>query len=278
MIRLLVDSSSDYTMDEVQSKNLYYVPISVTLEDKNYRDGIDLKPDDFYELLASSKDFPKTSQPSPQAFADIFSEVKKQGDEVICILLSSALSGTCQSAHLAKEMTGYEGIYIIDSLTATLMIKVLGDYALQLIEQGFSAAEIVEQIEAVKSKVNVVAALDTLEYLSRGGRLNRTAAAIGELANLKPIIQISQEGTVSVIGKCLGRNKAMLFLMKTLSAKKLRSDFPLYSVYTYGTENCEKLEEKLAAEGYQCTARCQVGSTIGAHIGPGAFGIIYVEE
>jgi len=278
MIRLLVDSSSDYTMEEIKSKNIYYVPISITLDDNSYEDGIDLTPDAFYELLTASKDFPKTAQPSPKSFTDIFKEAKKQGDEVICILLSSALSGTCQSAHLAKEMTDYNGIYIIDSLTATLMIKVLGDYALQLIAQGLPASEIVEKIEAVKGKVKVVAALDTLEYLSRGGRLNRTAAVIGELANLKPIIQVSEEGAVSVIGKCLGRNKAMLFLMKTLASKKLRPDFPLYSVYTYGTENCEKLEDKLNTEGYQYNARCQVGPTIGAHIGPGAFGIIYVEE
>lgn len=278
MIRILVDSSSDYTMEEIKEKNIYYVPISITLDDKSYQDGIDLTPDAFYKLLADSTDFPKTSQPSPKAFEDIFKEAKSQGDEVICILLSSALSGTCQSAHLAREMVGYEGIYIIDSLTATIMIKVLADYAYTLIGQGLSAKEIVAKIEAIKSKVKVVAALDTLEYLSRGGRLNRTAAAIGELASLKPIIQVSEEGTVAVIGKCLGRNKALMFLMKTLASKKLHPDFPLYSIYTYGTENCEKLEEKLTNEGYHYDGRCQVGSTIGTHIGPGAFGIIYVEE
>ncbi|MBQ9141667.1 MAG: DegV family protein [Lachnospiraceae bacterium] len=278
MIHLLVDSSSDYTMAEVKSKGIYYVPISITLDDKSYQDGIDLTPDAFYEILTSSKDFPKTAQPSPKAFADVFNEAKAQGDEVICILLSSALSGTCQSAYLAKKMVDYEGIYIVDSLTATIMIKVLADYAYKLIADGLKATEIVTKIEALKSKVKVIAALDTLEYLSRGGRLNRTAAAIGELASLKPIIQVTEEGTVSVVGKCLGRNKALMFLMKSLSTKKLHPDFPLYSVYTYGTENCEKLEEKLSEHGYHYDDRCQVGSTIGTHIGPGAFGIIYVEE
>lgn len=278
MIRILVDSSSDYTGKEITDKNLYYVPIIITLDDQSYQDGIDLEPDAFYELLAGSMDFPKTSQPSPKAFVDIFKEAKQQGDEVICILLSSALSGTCQSAHLAKEMADYEGIYIIDSLTATIMIKVLADYALKLIQKGLTASDIVAEIEAIKGKVKVVAALDTLEYLSRGGRLNRTAAAIGELAGLKPIIQVSEDGTVAVIGKCIGRNKAMLFLLKTLAGKSLNPDFPLYSIYTYGTENCEKLEEKLTAEGYRYDDRCQVGSTIGTHIGPGAFGIIYVEK
>lgn len=277
MIRILVDSSSDYTMEEIKEKNISYVPLTITLNGKTYQDGVELSPDTFYEMVTNSKEFPKTSQPSPQAFAEIFQEAKEKGDELICILLSSSLSGTCQSAHLAKNMVDYDNIYIIDSLTATLMIKVLANHAYELIQQGLPATEIVKQIEALKSKVKVAAALDTLEFLYRGGRLNRATAAIGELANLKPVIYVTEEGNVSILGKCLGRNKALNFLLKTLSAKKLNPAFPIYTVYAYGTENCEKLEEKLISEGYQLGGRGQIGSTIGAHVGPGAFGIIYVE-
>lgn len=278
MIRILVDSSTDFTMEEVKNKNLYHVPLTISLNGKDYLSGEDLTSDRFYELLTAGEDFPKTSQPSPQAFAEIFEKAKNEGEEIICVLLSSALSGTCQSAHLAKDMVDYDGIYIVDSLTATIMTRVIVDYGLQLIAQGKSAAEIVASLEALKGKVKVAAGIDTLEYLYRGGRLNKAAATIGELANLKPVITVSEEGTVSILGKCIGKNKALNFILKTLASKELDTTFPLYTVYAYGSENTEKLEEKLAAEGYQITARLQLGSTIGAHVGPGAFGIIYVEK
>lgn len=276
MIRILVDSSSDYTMEEINKNGFYFVPLNISLDGKHYQDGVELKPDDFYELLIHSGSFPQTSQPSPQQFADIFEEVKAKGDEVICILLSSALSGTCQSAHLAKDMVDYEGIYIIDSLTATAMIKLLGDHAACLVKEGYCAKEIVAKIEAIKSKVKVAAGLDTLEYLCKGGRLSKASATIGELANLKPIITVTPDGKVSVIGKCLGKNKALNFLMKYLQDNERDTSFPLYTLYSYGIENTEKLEERLTKEGLAYDGRVQLGSTIGAHIGPGAFAILYV--
>lgn len=278
MIRILVDSSTDFSMEEVKNKNLYHVPLTISLNGQDYLSGEDLTSDQFYELLTAGEDFPKTSQPSPQAFAQIFEQAKEKGEEIICVLLSSALSGTCQSATIAKDMVDYDGIYIVDSLTATIMTRVIVDYGLLLINQGKSAKEIADALNALKSKVKVAAGLDTLEYLYRGGRLNKAAATIGELANLKPVISVTEEGTVSVIGKCLGKNKALQFILKTLNGKELNTDFPLYTVYAYGSENTEKLEEKLAAEGYTISARLQLGSTIGAHVGPGAFGIIYVEK
>lgn len=276
MIKILVDSSSDYTMEEIKENGFQFVPLKISLAEKHYQDVVELKPDDFYELLIHTGNFPQTSQPSPQDFTEIFEDVKAKGDELICILLSSALSGTCQSAHLAKDMVDYEGIYIIDSLAATAMIRFMGDHAKQLIEKGYSAKEIVTKIESMKGKVKVVAGLDTLEYLHKGGRLSKASATIGELANLKPIITVTEEGRVSVIGKCLGKNKALNFLMKYLQDNERDTSFPLYTLYSYGSENTEKLEERLTKEGIAFDGRVQLGSTIGAHIGPGAFAILYV--
>lgn len=278
MIKILVDSSSDYTMTEIANNGFHFVPLNILLGGKHYRDGIELKPDDFYELLISSGDFPKTSQPSPQDFADIFEDAKAKGDEIICILLSSALSGTCQSAHLAKDMVDYEGIYIIDSLAATVMIKFMGDYAAKLIAAGLNAKEIVSKIENMRKNIKVVAALDTLEYLCKGGRLSRASATIGELANLKPIITVTDEGKVAVIGKCLGKNKALNFIINYLKENARDTEFPLYTLYSYGEENTEKLEERLTKEELSYDDRVQLGSTIGAHIGPGAFAILYVAK
>lgn len=276
MIRILVDSSADYTAEALKEANIEFVPIGVTIDGKDYLDGVDLEKDQFYELLTNSNDFPKTSQPSPQSFLDIFEEAKEKGDDVICILLSSALSGTTQSAALAKTMADYDNIYIVDSLSATYPIKIMADYACKLRKEGKNASHIVNELEELKTRVKVVAGIDTMEFLYRGGRVSKATAAIGELANIKPIISVMEDGTVGVIGKCLGKNKALRFITDHLEELNLDENFPIYTVYTYGTQNCEKLEEKLAKANYKTSGRFQIGATIGTHIGPGTFGVVFV--
>lgn len=278
MIRILVDSSSDYQADEIREKHLELVPIKITIGDKTYIEGQNLERNQFYEILEKSQDFPKTSQPSPQAFLDIFEDAKQKGDELICILLSSELSGTYQSAVLAKSMADYDKIYLIDSLSATYNIKVMADYAFRLVQEGMPAEETAAAVEKLKSHVKVIAALDTLEYLCRGGRISRTAAAIGEMANIKPIITLTEEGKIGVLGKALGKNRAISHCIAHLQNEELDSSFPLYSLYSYGTDNCEKFENRLQEKGCKVTKRLQIGATIGTHIGPEAFGIIYVTK
>ena len=132
MIRLLVDSASDYTQEEIENKNLYFVPLQIQIEGKNYLDGVDIDTETFYEKMMNSKEFFKTSQPSPQEFLDIFEKVKKKQETLICLSLSSKLSGTYQSACLAKDMVDYENIFIIDTLTAAAGIRLLCEVAINL--------------------------------------------------------------------------------------------------------------------------------------------------
>ena len=278
MIKFLVDSSSDYSLAEIKEKGLELVPISITLDDKTYLDTVELERGQFYELLTNSESFPQTAQPSPQAFLDKFLEAKENGDDLICILLSSSLSGTFQSATLAKSMAEYDNIYLVDSLAATHIIRVLVDRGLQLRDNGLSASEIVVELEALQPRIRVVAGVDTLEYLCKGGRLSKASAAVGELANLKPMLTIKPDGTLAVIGKCIGRNKAIQFITKYIQEHMIDTLYPMYGVYTLGTENVEKAGDKLSALGYTIDANLQIGSTIGAHLGPGTFGIIYVEK
>ena len=229
-------------------------------------------------MLVNGETFPKTSQPSPQVFLDLFEQAKKDGDEIVAILLSSALSGTYQSAVLARQMADYEGIHLIDSLTATGVIRVLADYAKGLADQGRSAAEVAALTEVFRSRVHVIAMMDTLEFLQKGGRIGKAAAMLGELAHLKPLITLTEEGGVGVIGKTIGKNKAMSAMLKWLDERRLDEKFPRYSVFTSGTENCGQFEEKLAKHGITTVGRLQLGAAIGTHIGPGAFGIVYVEK
>ncbi len=278
MIRILVDSSADYTAEEAKKHDLELVSINITMNGKNYHDGVDLTRDEFYDLLVSSEEFPMTAQPSPQEFLDIFEDAKEKGDQLIYLSLSSGLSGTFQSATLAKSMAEYDEIYLVDTLSATRAIRLMAEYACKLREEGNDAATIAEKLEEFKSRVVILAAVDTLEYLQKGGRLSKAAAAVGELANLKPLITVTQEGKIGVPGKALGRNKAISTLVKMVTEKDIDATFPIYSIYSLGEENSEKFEQKLGKEGVRVTKRLQLGSTIGCHIGPGAYGVIFVTK
>ena len=278
MIRILLDSSADFSAEEAKMRNMELVPINITLNDVNYRDGIDITKDEFYDMLLSSDSFPMTAQPSPQDFLDVFEDVKEKGDQLVYLSLSSALSGTFQSATLAKSMVEYDEIYLVDTLSATRAIRLMAEYACKLREEGKAAAAIAAELESFKSRVVIMAAVDTLEYLQKGGRLSKAAAAVGELANLKPIITVTQEGKIGVPGKALGRNKALSTLVKMITEKEIDTTFPIYSIYAVGEENTEKLEQKLGKEGVRVTKRLQIGSTIGCHVGPGAYGVAFVTK
>ena len=204
-------------------------------------------------------------------------EAEKNNDELICILLSSKISGTFQSATLAKSIVDYDKIHLIDSLCATHGIRLLAEHAQNLVKEGKTAEEIVAELEVLKTKIKILAVVDTLEYLCKGGRLSRTAAAIGEMARVKPMITVS-EGEVAVIGKSMGKNKAISSLLKAFEECEVDERFPIYSVSTLGTENCEAFEARLVAAGYQFEERVQIGATIGTHVGPGVFGMIFVQK
>lgn len=278
MIRILIDSGSEYLPKEAQAKGIEVLPIVTNVGGNDYRDGFDLGRDEFFELLEETGQFPTTSQITPHVFAAKFKEALDAGAEVIAIILSSALSGTYQNACMAQAMVGNEGIYVIDSLTATYPISIMADYAAKLRDEGMPAAQIVEAIEELKGSAKVIAMVDTLEYLQRGGRIPKAAAKIGEAAKLKPVISVTEKGDLAMISACLGRKRAFDTIMKQLESIEVDDRFPVYAIYSYGTKNCERLEVRLQEAGISVTERRQIGYVIGSHIGPNACGVVYVEK
>lgn len=275
MIKIMVDSASDCRKED----NLFdlFVPLAINIDGTEYLDGVDIDSDKFYNLLLNADEFPTTSQPATQTFVDIFEQVKADGDELIYFPISSELSGTYQGAVLARTMVDYNKIYIVDSLGATHMIGLLAQVANDMRANGATAKEIVDKCEGLKKKIKVFAGVDTLEYLRKGGRLSNASAIVGELAKVKPIVEVA-DGKVEAIGKCLGKNRAMQFLLNKVSEYEIDESYPFYSLYTYGTENCEYMEEKLNDAGYKITERRQVGSTIGTHVGPGVYAVLFVTK
>ncbi|MEA4971734.1 Protein DegV [bioreactor metagenome] len=276
-IKLVTDSAADFDRIELEKYSIECVPLMVSFGSENYIDGINLNKDKFYHLLQSRDEFPKTSQPAPAAFQTIFEEAKENGDTVIAILLSSALSGTYQSALIAKDMVGYESIYLFDTRSATGGEKIYVAIASQMIEKGYMAEGIVRTLESMRERGRLYAALDTLEYLCKGGRLSRTAAGIGTLARLKPIITLTADGEVTVSEKCIGRKSSLEHLVKYIEKTGVDTSIPISFVYSHDKSACEKVMANLAGKGYDLSNSIisNIGPTIGAHIGVGAVGIIY---
>lgn len=278
-IRILTDSAADFSQQELAERGIICVPMQITFGNDTYTDGLDLPVELFWQRITSGEN-PKTSQPSPDAFLTAFNDAKAAGDAVICVLLSSALSGTLQSAVIAKEMADYAPIYIVDSLLAATAQKLLVLHACQLRDEArLSAEQLAEELRHLLPRIKLFACLDTLEYLSRGGRIPKTAANLGNLVQLKPLITLNAEGGVELCGKAIGRHRAFDALLKTISAHKIDRSYPLFPIYTYQPDNCHLFIGKLCEAGIACSDAdaLPIGPTIATHIGAGAYGLVFVE-
>lgn len=277
-VRIITDSAADYSQAEIEKRKITCVPMSVSFGTESFLDGKELTKEEFYERLMEGEYFPQTAQPSPASFLDAFEDAKEAGDSVVVILIASVLSGTYQTAHLAKDMAEYDDIYIIDSKTATLGMRILVDRAVMLRDRGKTAQEIVSDVQNLVPRITLFAGLDTLDYLYKGGRISKTAASIGKMANLKPIISLDADGKVNVCGKQIGNRHACKAISKLVDENEIDYDYPVYFIYSYEKKNVALLAHSLEKNGMIIDEPKfrEIGPTIGTHIGPEAYGIVYV--
>lgn len=280
-IRIIADSGCDITQEEARELGIEILPIKTIFGETEYRDGIDLTHEEFFEKLIESDIFPTTSQISPFEYEQKYEEIKKDGDQAIVITLSSKLSGCFQSANIAAE--DYEGIvFPVDSLSVTAGERILIEYAVRLREQELQIQEIIEKLEEKKHKIRLIALLDTLEYLKKGGRISAAAAMAGALLSIKPVVAI-ENGEVTVLGKARG-SKAGNNMLREMVNKEGTIDFsmPFALVYSglsdellqkYKKDNRDLFEDTVGdIQGYS------LGCAIGTHIGPGAIGTAFFVE
>lgn len=279
-IRLMVDSASDISKKEAEELGITMIPMVISIGDHDYFDGVDLLPEQFYEKLIECSDLPKTSQVTAYRFKEAFDELTKEGDEVICITISSRLSGTYDGARLAAH--AYEGkVRVVDSMNACIGERLLCFYALRLIKEGHTMDEIIAELEEKKSKINVIAVIGTLEYLKKGGRISSMVAFAGELLSLKPVIAVI-DGEVKVIGKALGSKKGNNLLNKLVQEKGIDFSMP-YGVIWSGLDKT-MLEKYVKDSAHLWQGKTDklpeyiLGGTIGTHIGPGAIGVSFFSE
>ena len=278
-VRILTDSTSDMPNEKATLRRVSKVPISVHFGNATYFDGKNMTCDLFYKLLTSGGPHPTTAQPAPEAFLQEFMDAQNAGDSVVCILLSSELSGTFQSAYIAKQMAEYDNIYLIDSRSATAGMQILINYACKLRDSGLGGADIAMEVERLKDRIRIFAVVDTLEYLRKGGRLSAAQAAIGTVSRLKPIIAV-KDGKVAVVNKSFGVGAATKNLLKLLAAHPVDDSFPSYFLYSSDSGKKEELVDLLRGQNALPSRLhdCQIGASIGVHVGPGAFGFAYIEK
>jgi len=279
-IRVMTDSAADFTREELASYGVRAVALQTIFGEETFLAGETLDRDVFWARLTSGEN-PKTSQPSPESFLKAFEEAKAAGDEAVYISISSGISGTMQSAMLARSMADYEPIYIVDSNTATAAQKILVLIACRLRDEGkLTAAQIAEEIDAIKARAHVFAGVDTLEYLARGGRISKAAASIGTLAQLKPLVYMSEEGKVEVFAKAIGRHRAIDTMSKKIESLQVDPDYPIIPIYSYNTENAEAFLKKLDKMGipFNKEMMTELGATIAAHIGTNLYGLCFIRK
>ena len=278
MIRIITDSAADFEPQELQKLNITCIPLSVRFGDTDYQENISLTKNQFYELLLNSGELPKTSQASPQILLDLFENTRDTGDEAIYFTLSSALSGTYQSACMTRDLAESDCCHVVDSLNATGGQRLILEHAAGLRAEGRTTEEIIAGVEDIRSRIVLFACIDTLEYLYKGGRISQTVYKLGTLANIKPIITVEPDGSIGIPAKAMGMRKGMDLLCKQAQSRPADPAFPFYVMYTNNRSVAEALAAKLAAVGIPVPDEriIQVGAAIGSHIGPDACGLVYV--
>lgn len=276
--QIIVDSALDLLPQD--RARVHTVPLTVHFGQEEYLDGVTLDQKTFYEKLVESDTLPTTSQAGPSDFLSVFDKVKAAGRSAVVITLSSALSGTYQSARIAAE--GYDNISVVDSGSVTIGGGILAALALELSEEGRSPGEIVEALEDAKKKIVVVALLDTLEYLKKGGRISGPAALAGSLLNIKPVVSVI-DGQIRLIGKARGsKNGNNLLVQEIEKAGGIDFTKPVLLGYTglsdfllrkYIADSRFLWETHLHQVPYTI-----VGSVIGTHAGPGAIAVAFFKK
>ena len=281
MVQIITDSAADLQPQEYEQLGVTCIPLRVAFGDDEYQENVDLGKDRFYELLTGSGEFPKTSQASPAVLEALFERAKDQGDEAVYITLSSSLSGTYQTACMVREDVDYEGNFVFDGKNATGGQRLLVEYACRLRDEGMNAAQIIAGLESIRDRIELYACVNTLEYLHKGGRISHAVYTLGNLAQIKPIISVDVEGKVALPAKAMGMRKGMDLLCKRLTGRKPDGNHPVYVMYTDDRSVARTLAARMEAQGLGSVPDeriIQVGAAIGAHIGPGACGIVYVGE
>lgn len=276
-VHIVTDSTSDLSPREREELNVTVVPLRVIFEDGIYQDGVDITPAAFYDKQRTVKVLPKTTQVNPSEFCYVFERLLADGGEMVGIFISSKLSGTYQSAVIAREMTiGGGRVHLVDSRNATVGLGILVREAARLRDAGKSAQEITAAVEALVPRVRFIAFVQTLKYLKMGGRISASTAVIGTMLNLSPIVAVVN-GEVKSVGRVKGRQKILEYTLDFVGKYPIDTRYPVGFAQSCAADTAAAYREKCEKAFH--LADCftdELGAVIGTHAGPGCYGIAYI--
>lgn len=276
-VKIITDSAADITKEQADALGITFLSLKTIFGEEEFIDGVTMSHYEFYEKLTTSSSNPTTSQVPPADFEAAYQKIKEAGDTAVVITLASKLSGTYQSANIARE--GYEDcIWVVDSENASVSERILVEYACQLQKEGKSASEIADALNQKKKDAHLIVLLDTLEYLKRGGRISGAAALAGNLLSIKPVITLV-DGAVSMLGKARGTKNGSIMLRQEIEKFGIDCSLPLCLGYSGFNDNMlqkfiadsSSLWEDYSGELPIST----IGSTIGTHVGPDAIFVAF---
>ncbi|SFH31964.1 EDD domain protein, DegV family [Desulfotomaculum arcticum] len=272
-VHIVTDSTADLPKQLVDQYDISVVPLKVFFGSECFLDGVELNSSDFFTRLARSKELPTTSQPSPAEFTDFYRTWVDNAADIVSIHISAHMSGTMQSAQLAKKMLDYEGLEVVDSQSVSIVLGMMVLAAARAAAAGLSREEIMTLLRNIMSNHRVYFMVDTLEYLQRGGRIGRAQAFLGTVLNVKPVLTI-REGLIHPHEKIRGRKKAINRLVQLMSESY--GDSPLFCFLTHGNdlEGLQALQD-LVKSKLNCVEIMdnRLGSVVGTHVGPGLLGL-----
>ena len=278
MVKIVTDSSCDISPQRCAELGVEMLPITVNFWDTSYRANIDISNEEFFEKLSVAEELPKTAQITPNQFQEIFKPYQESGDDVVCLFISSKMSGTLQSARVAKNILGAENILLPDTLNVTFALGLLVEEAVKMRDAGMTGAEIVEKIEELIPRIRLFAMIEDLKYLKMGGRLSATSALVASILGICPIITL-KDGLVEVVGKARGKKAAFAAIRKWVEKEPISSDYCVTMGHANVPENCKALQEFLGDLLKKREVHvCSIGSIVGTHTGPGAVGLAYIKK
>ncbi len=276
MIKIIADSSCCISQEEAKKLDIDIIPLPIDIDNTEYLDGINLSTAEFYEKLKTATNLPMTSQPSPLEFLERFEKIKQDGDSAIVITLSSKISGSYNSACLCKNEIDCPEIEIIDSTTTIGGMGAIVKEAVRL-RDTLNVHELADYLNKFKLRSVTYGCIDTLEYLSKGGRLSGTAKFFGTMLNIKPIIQVD-EGEIKLIDKKMGSRNGLEHLINLFQKSNYDPTYPVILQHSADPSKTEYVEKRLKELGVTKFEYGEISGIVGTHIGPGACALIFTTK
>ncbi len=275
-IKIITDSTADLPKEVYEKYDIEVLPLLINFGEESYLDGVEITPEVLFERIEKEGSLPTTAQVTPTRFMDMYKKYLNEGYKIISIHISSAMSGTYQSACIAKDTLESEGIFVIDSQNVTAALGMLVLKAAVLKEKGYGVKEIAEELEKVKLNIKSSILFESLDNLVRGGRISKTAGIVGSMLGIKLILEI-KDGLMSVKDKIRGSKKAIKKIISDLESKELDPDLPVLLIHVKNVEVKNALEDYLTEKKVNYIV-CPVGSTVSIHSGPKCCGLVFLNK